>query len=192
MDVLKHLEETEAHLKGHFLLSSGLHSDQYFQCAKLLQHPDLARQAGDALAARFKGEAIDVVVSPALGGVIIGHEVARSLGVRFLFAERHGEVRQLTLRRGFQLQPGEKALLVEDVVTTGGSIQELKQLVTAQGGTPVAFAAIVDRRKETTDLGIRFEALTRIKVNVFQPESCPLCRDKVPLVKPGSRTLVEK
>jgi orotate phosphoribosyltransferase len=185
MDLLRALEETRAHLHGHFSLSSGLHSDQYFQCAKLLEHPRLAQQVGQELAARFEGTQVDLVVSPALGGILIGHEVAKALGVRFLFGERYGEERKLTLRRGFQVQPGEKILLVEDVITTGGSVLELKRLVAAYG-------AIVDRRAEEIDLGLRLEALVKIQVNVYKPEECPLCREKIPVTKPGSRDLVAK
>jgi orotate phosphoribosyltransferase len=192
MDLLRALEETRAHLHGHFSLSSGLHSDQYFQCAKLLEHPRLAQQVGQELAARFEGTQVDLVVSPALGGILIGHEVAKALGVRFLFGERYGEERKLTLRRGFQVQPGEKILLVEDVITTGGSVLELKRLVESQGGSAAAYGAIVDRRAEEIDLGLRLEALVKIQVNVYKPEECPLCREKIPVTKPGSRDLVAK
>ena len=187
MDILKKLEETGAHLQGHFLLSSGLHSDHYFQCAKLLQHPDLAEEAGHALAERFLDRQVEVVVSPALGGIIIGHEVARALGVRCVFGERYGEDRKLTLRRGFEIEPGEKALLVEDVVTTGGSVLELKKLVQSQGGDPIAYAAIVDRSQDTGALGLPLESLVKVKVNVYSPENCPLCAQALPVVKPGSR-----
>ena len=192
MSLLQDLEKTRAHLTGHFLLSSGLHSDQYFQCAKLLEHPNLAEKVGQSLAERFRDEAIDVVVSPALGGIIIGHEVAKALGVRFLFGERHGEERKLMLRRGFQLSAGEKALLIEDVITTGGSVLELKRLVESHGGVPVAYGAIVDRSSENVDLGLRLESLAKIQVNVYKPDECPLCRENKPLVKPGSRGMALK
>ncbi len=187
MDTLKKLEETGAHLQGHFLLSSGLHSDHYFQCARLLQHPDLAEAAGRALAERFRDRQVGVVVSPALGGIVIGHEVARALGVRCVFGERHGDDRKLTLRRGFEIEPGEKVLLVEDVVTTGGSVLELKKLVQSHGGDPIAYGAIVDRSQESAALGLPLEALVRVKVNVYSPEDCPLCAQAIPVVKPGSR-----
>lgn len=187
MDILQKLEQTGAHLQGHFLLTSGLHSDHYFQCAKLLQYPDLAEAAGRALAEPFRQLKVAVVVSPALGGIIIGHEVARALGVRCVFGERHGDDRKLSLRRGFEIEPGEKALLVEDVVTTGGSVLELKKLVKSQGGLPMAYAAIVDRRQESLDLGLPLQALTKVQVQVYPPEKCPLCAQGLPVVKPGSR-----
>jgi orotate phosphoribosyltransferase len=186
MDILKTLEQTGAHLQGHFLLSSGLHSDHYFQCARLLQYPEHAEAAGKALAGRISAD-IHVVVAPAMGGIIIGHEVARALGVRFVFAERAGAENKLTFRRGFEIQKGEKVLLVEDVVTTGKSVLELQQLVQDHGGQCIAFASIVDRSNGQAGLDLPWEALTTIQVNTYRPEDCPMCKEGTEAVKPGSR-----
>lgn len=187
MDIGRMLEQTGAHLKGHFLLSSGRHSDHYFQCARLLQHPELAEKAGVALAELFATDGIEVVVAPALGGIIIGHEVARALGVRCLFAERAGAENQLALRRGFEIQPGEKVLIVEDVVTTGGSVLELKRLVDSHEGKVMGYASIVDRASEPVPFEAPWKALIRVQVNNYSAEECPLCKQGSTPVKPGSR-----
>jgi len=187
MNVQQQLEETGAHLKGHFLLSSGLHSDQYFQCAKLLQHPDLAEKVGRSLADEFRSQAIDVIVAPALGGVILGHEVARSLGLRFIFGERCGDEGKLNFRRGFEIQSGEKSIIVEDVITTGGSVFELKELVESQGGSVVGFASIVDRTSNDVNLSPQWKSLTKVQVNTYSPSDCPLCAEGSQPIKPGSR-----
>jgi orotate phosphoribosyltransferase len=189
LDVMKLLEETEAHLQGHFLLSSGLHSDHYFQCARLLQYPDKAEAVGRELASRFEGEGIRAVVSPAMGGIVIGQETARGLGVRHVFGER-GKDDQMTLRRGFELAPGERVLLVEDVVTTGKSILELKDVVEKTGAEVFAFASIVDRANNQVQFPKKWEALTKVKVNTWKPEECPLCKKGIAVVKPGSRKKV--
>jgi len=189
LNIQHHLEQTGAHLKGHFLLSSGLHSDQYFQCAKLLQYPDLAEQAGAALAEIFKTEPVDVVVAPAMGGLIIGHEVARALGVRFVFGERAGEENKLAIRRGFEITPGERVLLVEDVITTGGSILELRDLITSFGGKIAGFASVVDRTSQPVDFGAPYRALIKVRVNTYKPDSCPFCAQGSKPVKPGSRKI---
>jgi orotate phosphoribosyltransferase len=174
------LAETGALLEGHFQLSSGLHSDRYVQCARLLQHPDLASQAASALAARLD-LAADVVVGPALGGIVMAHEVARALGVRAIFAERKDG--QLVLRRGFQLAPGERVLIVEDVITTGKSAREVAALVDAAGAEVAGYAALVDRRG--SDLPIT--ALVAFDLQTWDPESCPNCAAGQPIDKPGSR-----
>ncbi len=180
------LRETEALLCGHFQLSSGLHSDKYFQCARLLSHPRHAEFVGQAIAAaqRRSGlSAIDAVIGPALGGIVVAHEVARALAVRSLFAEREGGA--LKLRRGFALQPGERVLIVEDVITTGGSAAETAALATSLGAQVVGYAAIVERG---TEHGLRpLTALWRVRPQIFAPESCPLCQAGGTAVKPGSR-----
>ncbi|MCS7081225.1 MAG: orotate phosphoribosyltransferase [Chloracidobacterium sp.] len=188
-DVYHLLQETGALLSGHFLLSSGLHSPQYVQCARLLQFPTIAGQVGAALAERFGrlGATPEVVVAPALGGIIIAHEVARALGVRCLFAEREQGV--MTLRRGFELADGENAVVVEDVVTTGGSTRETMAVVVRAGARVSAVGAIIDRSGGRADFGVPFAALMALTIPTYHPNDCPLCQGDVPLVKPGSRAL---
>lgn len=188
--VLRLLQRTEALLEGHFLLSSGLHSDRYVQCARLLQHPRHAARAGRALGTLCRAFGAQLVVSPALGGVIIGHEVARALGVRAIFTEREqGEMR---LRRGFAISPGERVLVVEDVVTTGKSTLEAAAAVTGAGGLVVGLAAIVDRSGGVS-LPHPLRALLQLSVATHPPEACPLCREaKLPAVKPGSREIPQR
>ncbi len=179
------IEETGALLRGHFRLTSGRHSGEYFQCAKMLERPVHAGELGRLLADRYRDDRVDVVVSPALGGVVIGYEVARALGVRFLFAERQDG--RMTLRRGFAIGEGERVLIIEDVVTTGGSVKEVAELTRAAGGELVGFGFIVDRSMSDPGLEPRAEALLRRVTESYESESCPLCRDGVPVVKPGSR-----
>jgi orotate phosphoribosyltransferase len=189
----RELRRTGALLEGHFLLSSGLHSPRYVQCARLLQHPDLAERAGRSIATLFAGAAAKerpvAVLSPALGGVVIGHEVARALGVRALFAERDGAA--MVLRRGFELGAGEAVLLVEDVVTTGKSVGELADLARSLSATPIGIGAIVDRSggELSRDFGgtIDVRALVTLEVPRFAPGDCPGCRAGTPAIKPGSR-----
>jgi orotate phosphoribosyltransferase len=185
--VLRLLRRTGALLEGHFLLSSGLHSDRYFQCARLLQHPRHAARAGRALAALCRPLGAQLVVSPALGGVIIGHEVGRALGVRAIFTEREQGV--MRLRRGFEIAPGERVLVVEDVVTTGKSTLEAAVAVAGAGGAVVGLAAIVDRSAGVA-FPYPFRSLLQLRVATYPPDSCPLCRDgAIPAVKPGSREM---
>jgi len=185
--VLRLLKRTGALLEGHFLLSSGLHSDRYFQCARLLQHPRHAARAGRALGALCRPLGAGLVVSPALGGVIIGHEVGRALGVRAIFTEREQGV--MRLRRGFTIEAGEKVLVVEDVVTTGKSTLEAAAAVTAAGGVVVGLAAIVDRSGGVA-FPYPFRSLVRLQVATYAPEACPLCREgRLPAIKPGSREM---
>ena len=172
-------------LEGHFRLSSGLHSSGYLQCALVLQHPREAEACGAAIAAQIRELQPDAVLSPALGGVVIGHEVARALGVRAIFAERQDGV--LTLRRGFSLDAGERILVVEDVVTTGGSTRETMAVARAAGANVVGAAAIIDRSGGHQDLDVPFRALATIDLPVYQPDACPLCARGEPVVKPGSR-----
>ncbi len=175
-------------LEGHFRLSSGLHSTGYLQCALVLQHPASAEQLGQAIAERTRHLRPTVVLSPALGGVVIGHEVGRALGVRALFAERQDGV--LTLRRGFVISESDRVLVIEDVCTTGGSTRETMQVATAAGGQVVGAASIVDRSGGKASFDVPFEALLGIDLPTYEPESCPLCTQGQPVVKPGSRPVV--
>lgn len=184
-EILDLFRATGAFLEGHFQLSSGLHSSKYLQCALLLQHPPHAEALGRALAEIAPARA-DLVVSPAMGGLIIGHEVARALGVRHIFAER-GPDRQMTLRRGFRIEAGERALIVEDVITTGGSSLEVAQLVRRLGGEVAAAVSIIDRSGGAADLGVPRASLATLTVEAWAPEQCPLCAQGLPVEKPGSR-----
>ena len=185
--VLDIYRKTGALLTGHFLLSSGLHSEQYLQSALVLQEPDVATRLCAALAEHFRGEGIQAVIAPALGGVFVSHETARALGVRALFAERvNGE---LTLRRGFAIKPGERILVVEDVITTGKSTRETIRVVQQAGGVVVAAASLVDRSGGKADLGVLYKSLVTLNVPTYAPESCPLCKAGSHPVKPGSRGL---
>jgi orotate phosphoribosyltransferase len=182
--VLDVFRETGAYLKGHFRLTSGLHSTEYLQCALVLQHPSIAARLGMALAERLP--VCHLVASPAIGGLIIGHEVARALGGRFIFTERDA-AGTMTLRRGFRVTPGEKAVVIEDVVTTGGSTREVIQLLQAEGVQVLGAGSIIDRSGGTADLGVPRVALETLSVTSWQPEDCPLCKEGVPVEKPGSR-----
>ncbi len=185
--VLDLLRETGALLEGHFLLSSGLHSAQYFQCARLLQHPEHAAEIGRALAAACRHLKPEVVTAPALGGIIVAHEVGRALSTRAIFAERVDGT--LLFRRGFTLGPGERVLVVEDVVTTGRSTMETVAAVQRQGGEVVGLGAIVDR-SGGLDPPYPFHSLLGMRTPSFEPRDCPNClKGEVPLVKPGSRDL---
>ncbi len=177
---------TGAYLEGHFRLSSGLHSSGYLQSALVLQNPPDAASLGAAIAAGVKALKPTVVLSPALGGLIIGHEVGRALGVRAIFAERSGTA-ALSLRRGFVLDPADRVLVVEDVLTTGKSTRETMDVVRDAGATVVGAAAIVDRSGGAMDVGVPFHALIRLDLPTYEPETCPLCASGVPVVKPGSR-----
>jgi orotate phosphoribosyltransferase len=184
---LEILTDSGALMEGHFVLSSGRHSDAYCQCMRALENPVVAEELGRMLGGLFDGEAVDVVVSPALGGVIIGHEVARALGVRALFAER--QEGRMTLRRGFALRSGERVLVVEDVVTTGGSVREVADLARSLGAEIAGFGFILDRSAGRLELGAPARALHRAAMRSYEPSDCPLCRaGRTPAVKPGSRT----
>jgi orotate phosphoribosyltransferase len=184
--VLDRFRALGALLEGHFRLTSGLHSPQYLQCALVLQDPRDAEAFGAALAARARGFGAGVVLSPALGGLIIGHETARALGVRAIFAERQDGA--LTLRRGFALTPGEKVLVVEDVVTTGRSTRETVDVARAAGAEVVGAGAIIDRSgPDGPGLDVPFVSLAALTVPTHSPETCPMCAAGVPVVKPGSR-----
>jgi len=184
-------EETGAYLHGHFRLTSGLHSGEYLQCAKVLAHPEYAERLGRALSAKIRGltgeVAIDVVVAPAMGGIIIGHEVARALGARSLFTERDAATNAMTLRRGFEIVAGEKAIVIEDVITTGGSTKEVVNAIAAAGARVLAAGSIIDRSGGRADVGVPRVALETLEAVAYSAEECPLCREGLPLVKPGSR-----
>lgn len=184
-DVLEIFHEKHALLTGHFKLSSGLHSQNYLQCALVLQYPDIAEKMAKEIAKKFSKEKVDFVIGPALGGVTLAYEVARALKVRGLFTERQEGV--MVLRRGFKINPGERALVVEDVITTGGSTKEVVGLVKAAGGSVVGVASIIDRSAEPVDFGVPFAALARIKVETYKEADCPLCKMNIPITKPGSR-----
>lgn len=185
LDTLKLLEDSQAVRRGHFELSSGRHSDVYVQCAAVLQYPHHAEVLGRNIAAEFPGLQIGCVISPALGGVVIGQEVARALGTRAIFVERDAFGR-LALRRGFQVEKGERVLVVEDVWTTGGSTRETISVVESIGGLVVAAGAIIDRSGGALDLPVRAEALLRMDVQSYDPDDCPLCRKGDVAVRPGS------
>jgi orotate phosphoribosyltransferase len=175
-------------LDGHFRLSSGLHSPGYLQCALVLQHPDAAERLGRALAGRTSALHATVVLSPALGGVVIGQEVGRALGIRAIFAEREDAV--LTLRRGFTLSETDRVLVVEDVLTTGGSTRETMQLARAAGARVVGAACIVDRSGGAAAFDVPLHALVELFLPTYEPDACPLCAQGRPVVKPGSRQAV--
>ncbi len=172
-------------LEGHFRLTSGLNSPGYLQCALVLQHPPHAETLGRAIAERARELRPTVVLSPALGGVVIGHEVARALGVRALFAERQDGA--MLLRRGFVIAESDRVLVVEDVITTGGSTRETMQVATASGGHVVGAASIVDRSSGASTFEVPFVTLLKIDLPTYEPDKCPLCAQGLPVVKPGSR-----
>ncbi len=187
--ILELFHQTGAYLRGHFRLTSGLHSREYLQCALVLQHPVHAQELGTRLAEAVRAIApeVHVVVSPALGGLIIGHEVARALGVRHIFTERDPASGKMVLRRGFSVDPGEAALVIEDVMTTGGSTRDVIETLRQAGANVVAAGSIIDRSGGHADVGVERAALATLNVVTYPPESCPLCREGVPVAKPGSR-----
>ena len=186
MDILEHFRQTNALLEGHFILSSGLHSPNYLQCALALQYPADAAKFGRAIAEHFVNENIETVASPAIGGLIIGYSVAQALNVRFIWTEREAGV--MTLRRGFSVKDGERILVVEDVITTGGSTRECIEALESRGAKTVAAASIIDRSGGAADVGVPRIALVSMQVPSYKPEDCPLCEQGTEAVKPGSRT----
>ena len=184
-EVLKIFRDTHALLDGHFLLRSGLHSRQYFQCALLLQHPRIAERLCRELADKFQNAGAQTVISPAMGGLFIGHEVARALNARHIFVEKNSEGK-LELRRSFQIAEREKVIVVEDVVTKGGRVLETIAIVRSFKGEVVGVGALVDRSAGKVNLGVRLESLLKWQIETFEPAACPLCKAGSPLMKPGS------
>ena len=185
-EVIERFRRSGALLEGHFRLTSGLHSSGYLQCALVLQHPREAAALGAALGERARNLGAQAVLSPALGGIVIGQEVGRALGIRAMFAER--QEGKLTLRRGFSLGQGERVLVVEDVVTTGGSTKETIQVARTAGGQVVGAVAIIDRSGGEQRLDVPFHALVVVSLPTYEAAVCPLCLAGEPVTKPGSRT----
>jgi orotate phosphoribosyltransferase len=186
-EVLALYEATGGLLRGHFLLSSGLHSDVYLQSALVLQHPTHAEMLCRELARPFKGDSVEVVMAPAIGGILVAQEMARALGARALFTEREDGL--MRLRRGFSIRSGERCLVVEDVITTGGSTREVIKVVEEARGTLVGVATLIDRSGGTAMFPVKKVALATLSVPTYKPEDCPLCKTGTPAVKPGSRTM---
>lgn len=192
-EVMDILEASGAVRRGHFRLTSGLHSDLFLLCAQVMQYPSHTARLAEAMARPFSDQRVEVVVGPAVGGIILAYEVARVLGARAMFAEKTGAKKlppentgssAMALRRGFSLRPGERALVVEDALTTGGSIGNVIEVVRAQGGHVIGAAVLVDRSGGKTDLGVPLHALLRLEVRAWEPSQCPLCREHVPLLEP--------
>ena len=184
-ELVELFKERGALLEGHFRLTSGLHSNRYVQCARVLMYPDLAEKLGQRIADKFRDLDPDLVVGPAIGGIVIAQEVWRALGVRAIFSER--EEGKMTLRRGFEIEKGERVLVVEDVVTTGGSTKEVINMVEGYGGVVVGVGSLVDRHSGELDFGVPFHPLLKLDIETYAPDDCPLCREGIPVVKPGSR-----
>lgn len=184
-DVIQKFRDSGALLEGHFVLTSGLHSAVYLQCALVLQHPRSAEEFGSAIAENFRGTAIHAVAAPAIGGIVIGHEVARALGVRFVWTER--ENGKMTLRRGFSVAPSERVLVVEDVVTTGGSTRETIDVLRSLGADVIGAASIIDRSSGKADVGVKRIALATLDVSSVDPAVCDACARGESAAKPGSR-----
>ncbi len=184
-------EQTGAYLHGHFRLTSGLHSEEYLQCAKVLAYPPYAERFGRELASRLQPllsqKRPSAVVSPAIGGIVIGHEVARALNTRSLFTERDPATNEMNLRRGFSVEPDEPVVVIEDVITTGGSTADVIRVLQSLGAQVVAAGSIIDRSNGRVDLGLPRVALETLNPVAYAPEDCPLCRQGVPVSKPGSR-----
>lgn len=183
--VIDEFRKAGALLEGHFQLTSGLHSTVYLQCALVLQFPEKAESFGRAIAEKYRDEGIELVASPAIGGIVIGHEVARALGARFIWTER--ESGEMTLRRGFSVSPGEKTLVVEDVITTGGSTRETVEALQRAGANVVGAASIIDRSAGAADVSVPRMALASLKVLSVEPAVCDACKLGDPAIKPGSR-----
>jgi orotate phosphoribosyltransferase len=180
-------EEEKALLSGHFLLSSGLHSDKYFQSALILQYPELAQMLATELAKKMEESSIDLVISPALGGILMGYEMARALGKKSIFCERVDG--KLLLRRGFEILQKERCLIVEDVITTGKSTNEVAEVVKACGGVVASVASLVDRSGGKVNFGVPKYSLLEIEVKSYKPEECPMCKQGLAFIKPGSRNI---
>ena len=182
-EVMQLLEETEAVLHGHFLLTSGLHSPMYAEKFNVLQHPKYTEKLCQELAERYAADNVELVVGPMTGGILLAHEVGKALDTRAIFTER--ENGKMTLKRGFEILKGTRVLIVEDIVTTGGSVMEVLNVVKEHGGIPVGIGLLVDRRGGKVDFGIRTEALLHLDVPTFKEEDCPLCKEGKPFTKRG-------
>lgn len=185
---MKLFEESGAVLHGHFILTSGLHSDTYMQCAKLFEHGDISAELCRMAADKVKKYNADVIVSPAVGAIIFGYELSKQLGIPNMFAERE-KTGAFALRRGFELKKGSRVIVAENVVTTGGSVKEVIELINSLGSTVVAVAEVVDRSGGTVDFGVPNESLLQISVKTYSPDDCPMCKHGDPAVKPGSKGL---
>ena len=188
-EVMKKFEDAGAIQKGHFKLTSGVHSDTYIQCAQVMQHPGFMHNLCSELGKKFRGDVIDIIVGPAIGGIIMAHVMAQVLGpwVRAIFTER--ENRKMTLRRSFEINQGEKVLVVEDVTTSGSSVREVIDIVKSRQGKVVGVGVLIDRSGGKVDFGIKTEKLLTVDIKTYLPEECPLCKKGIQVVKPGSREL---
>lgn len=188
-EVMKKFEQAGAIQKGHFKLTSGVHSDTYIQCAQVMQHPEFMHNLCSELGKKFRGDDVDVIVGPAIGGIIMAHVMARVLGpwVRAIFTER--ENGKMTLRRSFEINQGEKVLVVEDITTTGSSVREVMDIVKSREGKVVGVGVLIDRSGGKVDFGVKTEKLLTIDIKTYSPEECPFCKKGIPVVKPGSREL---
>ena len=185
-ELMQILTDTGAYQSGHFKLSSGLHSGNYIQCSQLLKFPRIAEKVCAEIGELFKDENIEMVVGPAIGGILVAYEVGRALNVPAIFAERENGV--MTLRRGFHVEPGTRCLVTEDVLTTGGSAQEVVELLQSKGAEVVAATSIIDRTPgNTIKLKVPFKSLIQLSFPTHNPEECPMCKEGMPIQKPGSR-----
>lgn len=187
MMVIDTLKEVGALLEGHFLLSSGRHSDKYCQCAKLLQYPDKAAKVLNVVAEKLKDVDFDIVVGPAMGGVVVSYELARQTGKPGIFAERQDG--NMTIRRGFEIEKGQKVIISEDVITTGKSFLEVAEVIKSLGGEVVGICCIVDRRAEGVEIEYPMYSSVKLEVKSYEKENCPLCKEGTPYIKPGSRNI---
>ncbi len=184
-EIIQIFKDKEVMLEGHFLLTSGRHSDKYLQCAKLFQYADVSEQICKQLAEQFQGAKIDLVAGPAIGGIIMAYETGRQLGVKNVFAERENGI--MTFRRGFTVPEGANVLVTEDVVTTGGSVKEVMELIRSMGGNIAGVGSVVDRSNGKVDFGVPFKSVLAMEVVSYDPDNCPLCASGLPAIKPGSR-----
>lgn len=182
------LEKSGVLQNGHFLLTSGKHSNKYIQCAKIFQYPEYSEEISKALAEKYKEQVIDIVIGPAIGGIILAYEVGRQLGVKVIFAER--ENGSMCLRRGFEISKGSKVLVVEDVVTTGGSVKEVINLVRQFGGEVVGVGSVVDRSRGNALFDIEYKSVVKINIQTYEKHNCPLCSEGSKAYKPGSRNII--
>jgi orotate phosphoribosyltransferase len=189
VEVMKKFEQAGAIQKGHFELTSGIHSDTYIQCAQVMQYPGFMYNLCSELGKKFRGDKVDVIIGPAVGAIIMSHVMAQVLGpwIRAIFTER--ENGKMTLRRSFEIKKGEKVLVVEDVITTGSSANEIIDIVKSRGGEVIGLGALIDRSDGKIDFGVKMRSLLILEIKVYQPGDCPLCKRGIPVVKPGSRNL---